>query len=184
MNMKSGQMRRHAQILRARDETPMAQAQADLIEARAELADAEAGRDATVAEHARMVEEVPILGHITREGGKIISIERPWTQADIDAMRALGIDIAWQFCHDPAAGLRQGELIHIWIGTRAAGPRVQWDRETRTWVRLVSRGNYGGNWACGGNWGSEPPRYQSLRSAAPDLDAAVQKIKENHENRG
>lgn len=169
MTLTTAQQRRHAALLRERDDSPEARANADGIEARAELEDAEAGRAAQVAESARMVESYPILGRITREGGKILSIEHPWTQGDVDRVQALGVDMAFEWCHDPMAGLRQGELVRIYIGTRSAGPRAMWHRGDRKWSRLASRGNYGKNWACGGNWSGDRMRYSTLREAAPDL---------------
>ena len=166
------QQRRHAVLLRARDQSPVAQAVAAEIEARAELADAEAGRAAVVAESAAMVEDYPILGRITREGGKIIAIERPWTDADIQRVESQGVMISYQWCHDPMSGLRQGELIRIWIGTREAGPRVQWDHG-QGWCRLTSRGNFGKNWSHGGNWRSDGKRYATLSEAEPGIAAII-----------
>jgi hypothetical protein len=73
------------------------------------------------------------------------------------------------------AGLRQGELVRIWIGTREAGPRVQWDHspEIRGWSRLESKGNYGRNWSHGGTWRGDKTRYATLSEAAPDLAAII-----------
>lgn len=176
MTLTTAQMRRHAALLRDRDSSAPAQARAAEIEAEAELEDAEADRPAAVAESARMVEDYPILGHVTREGGKIVSIERPWTPEDVARIEAQGVMIAWQWCHDPMAGLRQGELIRIWIGTREAGPRVQWDRTRRKWYRITSRGNYGKNWACGGNWSSERDGFATLAAAAPDLAGIIGRV--------
>lgn len=151
MSLDTAQQRKHAQLLRERDASPAAQAVAAQIEAEAELSDALADRPAEIASSARMVEEVPILGHITRESGQILSMEREWTMADVARARALGVDIAWQWCHDPRAGLQQGELVYIWIGTRT-GPLLQWDRTRRRWYQLCHQRQYGNNWACGGRW--------------------------------
>ena len=173
MTLNTAQQRKHAALLRARDAGPDAQAVAAEIEAEAELDDAQADRPAQVAESARMVEEYPILGHITREGGKIVEIERPWLDPEIARIKAAGVDMAYQWCHDPMAGVRQGELIRIWIGTRQKGPRLQWDHTRRQWFRLVSRGDYGKNWSHGGHWREETPGYDTLAEAAPDLAAIV-----------
>jgi hypothetical protein len=153
--LTTAQQRRHAEILRGRDPSPEAQAVAAEIEAQAELDDALANRPSVVSPSAQMVEWVPILGHIKREGGRITYIERAWLQADVDRARAQGVDIAWQWCHDPMAGLRQGELIRIWIGTRETGPLLQWDRYSRRWFVLCNQRGYGSNWACGGRWGCD-----------------------------
>jgi len=175
--LNTAQQRKHAELLRARDQSPEAQAVAAEIEARAELEDTEAERPVAVADNARMVEEYPILGKVTCEGGKLTEVEHPWTDADVKRIEAQGVMIAYQWCHDPMSGLRQGELIRIWIGTREAGPRVQWDHspEIRGWSRLVSRGNYGRNWSHGGNWRSDKTRYTTLSEAAPDLSAIIRR---------
>ena len=171
--LNTSQMRKHAQLLRERDKSPAAQARANEIEARAELNDAEAGRPAEVAASSAMVEDYPILGKVAREGGKIMSIQYPWLDADIARIEAAGVMMSFEFCHDPMAGLRQGELGRIWIGTREHGPRVQWDHG-RGWIKLESRGNYGQNWSHGGNWSSkDKERYSSLSACAPDLVAII-----------
>jgi hypothetical protein len=178
--LNTSQQRKHAALLRERDNSPEAQAVAAEIEAKAELDDAEAGRPVVVADSARMVEEYPILAKITREGGKIVEIERPWLDADAQRIEAAGVKMAFEWCHDPMAGLRQGELVYIWIGTRDDGPRVQWDRNTRKWRRHRSKGNYGRNWSHGGTWTTILPDgkvdkklYEKLSEAAPDLSAII-----------
>jgi len=167
--LNTAQQRKHAELLRTRDDSPAAQAVAAEIAAAAELYDALANRPAVVAESARMVEQYPILGKVTRAGGKIIEIERPWTDADNTRIEAQGVAIAFEWCHDPMAGLRQGELIRIYIGTRDQGPRLQWDHTRRQWFRLVSRGNYGKNWSHGGNWREEKPGFDTLAEVYPAL---------------
>jgi len=172
MTLTTAQQRRHAKLLRDRDPSPEAQAQAALIEARAELDDALADRPAEVASDARMVEELPLLGHVTREGGKMIALERPWTDEDVAATEAKGVDVRWEWRRDPMAGLRQGELSRIYIGTREGGPALCWDRDSRAWAVLRSRGDYGKNWACGGHWRADRARY-TLTDALAQLDAAT-----------
>jgi len=170
--LTTAQQRKHAELLRSRDQSPTAQAVAAEIEARAELEDAEANRPRLISSNARMVEDYPILGKVTREGGKLVEIEHPWTDADNERIEAQGVMIAYHWCHDPMSGLRQGELVRIWIGTREQGPRVQWDHGLG-WSRLESKGNYGQNWSHGGNWRSDKTRYATLAEAAPDLAAVI-----------
>jgi hypothetical protein len=187
MTLTTAQMRKHAQILRGRDASPTAQASADLIEAQAELADAEAGRPAEVAESAAMVEEYPIIGKVTREAGKMTRVEKPWTDEDVALAREVGVDIAWEWTNGPESGLRQGELVYIWIGTDKAGPVLQWDRGSRAWSVIKSRGNYGKNWACGGNWRVTAKGINALAAAIVLLDKPVREqlvaALENHADR-
>jgi len=152
MTLNTAQQRRHAALLRKRDTSATASAVADEIEARAELEDALAGQPAQVADSARMVEDYPILGLISREGGVILSIEHPYCDVDVEWARQHGVDVAFQWCHDAMAGLRQCELIRIWIGTQKSGCRLQWDRHRRRWFEQTNARNFGNNWACGGNW--------------------------------
>ena len=111
-------------------------------------------REPAVAESARIVDILPILGRMIREGGNITYIEHPYNSSDVDLARGLGVDVAWEWCRSPMSGIRQGELVRIWIGTRDTGPLLQWDNspEGGRWRRLTDARGYGGNWACGGRW--------------------------------
>ena len=181
--LNPAQLRRHAELLRARYSDPAYDgpaeyiaaglAQADLIEAKAELADAQAGRGPVVAEECRMVEQYPIIGRVTREGGDLIQVEHPWEAEDEERVENKGVMVAYEWCHDPNAGLAQGQLIRIYIGTRDDGPCAMWDRDRREWHRLRSNGNYGNRWAYGGTWSSDKIGHKTLDIAAPDIAAII-----------
>lgn len=181
--LSPAEKRRHAALLASRDATDMAQYQAALLLAEANLEDALEGREPTVAEHAYVDREYPILGKCRYEGGVLVDVEHPWGDSQAAACHAAGIDVAWQWCPDPAVGIEQGELIRIWIGTRDKGPRLQWDHTSGKWLRLVSRGNYGSNWACGGNWREDAPLnqrhhtyYATLAEADPEIAEMLAEI--------
>lgn len=179
--MKPGQLRQHARLLRARyaDEhtrdAEAARVQAKMLDAQAELAEAKADIPSPAPEEdCAIVNKYPILGETTRQGGKIIEIERPWSQKHVAVLHDVGLDMAFEWCHDPRAGLGQGRLIRIYIGTKTEGPRVMW--ADGLWHTHKSRGNYGKNWACGGNWSTiNNKKAENLNTIAPDL---AQKIKE------
>ena len=73
-----------------------------------------------------------------------------------------GIYIAYEWRDDPV----DGDLVRIYIGTKQAGPILQyvsdghglWDGHNRrdfeggAWTPLYSHGNYGHNYPCGGTW--------------------------------
>lgn len=175
MTLTTAQQRRHAELLRERDSSPEAVAVAAEIEAEAELDDALQGREVSVADSARMVEEYPILGKISREGGKIVDIEHPWEDAHVARARSVGVDIAWEWCHDPMAGLRQGELIRIFVGTEKTGPLLQWDRHSRRWQELSNQRRWGNNWACGGNWSArDKVGSATIKEAISKLSGTLQ----------
>lgn len=182
-NLMAGQLKQHARLLRERynnncgQDAAAALAQAEQMEAQAILLDAQA--DILSIEQDCMLEDVyPIIGKVARRGGKIINIEHEWMQTHVDALRKMDIDIAWEWCHDPRAGVKQGSLIRIYIGTRAEGPRVSWERDRCNWQTIKSRGNYGRNWACGGNWSTIGSKTaNNLIEIAPDLAAAIQEAK-------
>ena len=46
-----------------------------------------------------------------------------------------------------------GELHNLWIGTPETGPMLAYHPDSG-WSPIYSRGNYGKNYACGGNWSS------------------------------
>jgi hypothetical protein len=179
--MRPGQLRQHARLLRARyneqdtRDAEAARSQAALMEAEAELVETQADIISPAPEEDCTIRiNNPILGEIICKGGKIEGIEYPWEQDHVDALYKIGIDMAFEWCHDPRAGLRQGQLIRIYIGTKDIGPRVMWC--DGIWSSHKSHGNYGKNWACGGNWSSVgAKKSKHLNNIAPDL---AQKIKE------
>jgi len=196
--MKSAQKRKHAALIRitARErndeELPLALAYADRLEAGAELEDALAGVEPTVADHADVEQIVPVLGRLVCSGGVILSIERKWTESHDREAERRGIMLAWRWMnslHSPDAGTCTG--FHA--GTRESGPLVNWSAADGYWRRCRSNGNYGKNWACGGNWEIErikpndlPPHgaiplgkdyvYDSFEACNADLCQAVQDI--------
>lgn len=178
--MRPGQIRQHARLLLERYEgqctrdADAARAQAEKMLAGVELTEARADAEPTPEEDCTMTQECPILGIITRRGGKITEIQYPWEQEYVDALHRQGVDMAFEWCHDPRAGFRQGQLVRIYIGTKKDGPRVMWSENA--WYSHKSNGNYGKNWACGGTWSrSKNETSPDLNLIAPDL---AQKIKE------
>lgn len=181
--MRPGQIRQHARLLRARyngqdtRDAEAAKSQAALMEANAELAEAQADIISPAPEKDCTIRDAcPIIGDTIRQGGKIETIQYPWGQDHVDALYKLGIDMAFEWCHDPRAGLRQGELIRIYIGTKQDGPRIMW--YDGMWNTHKSRGNFGKNWACGGNWSAINSKSNSdLNKIAPDLAQAIKEVK-------
>jgi len=168
--------RKHAEVLLQHDQSKMAHAMAGSLIAQANLGDAITGNEPTTADHCYIDREYPLLGKCRYEGGRLVQIEHPWANGQITVCKQAGIDVAFQWSADPAAGMDQGELLRIWIGTKDAGPRLQWDGRTGKWQRLISNGNYGNNWACGGTWRQdkpldqrEPLYYETLVEADPDI---------------
>ena len=180
--MTPGQIRQHARLLRARyngqntRDAGAARSQAALMEAQVELAEAEADIVSPAPEEDCTIrDEYPILGEIIRRGGKIESLQYPWEQDHVDALYKRGVDMAYEWCHDPRAGLQQGRLIRIYIGTKNDGPRVMW--YDGKWHMHKSRGNYGKNWACGGNWSTINNKSDSdLNKVAPDLAQKIEEV--------
>lgn len=175
--------RKHAELLGARGNSVMAVAQAALLRAEANLEDAVAGRDPQTAEHCYINRTYPILGRCRYEGGVLIEIEHPWEDEQVAACKAARIHVAFQWMSDPAAGDAQNSLAHIWIGTEDKGPQLQWDCTSGKWMRIISRGNYGKNWACGGNWREDKPLdqrehnyYDTLADASPEIAAIIIEI--------
>jgi len=153
-----------------------ARAQAALLIAEADLADAKADINNSVEEDCTIKNTYPILGEITRKGGAINNVQNPWEQEHVDALHKIGIDMAFEWRNDPRAGLRQGELIRIYIGTKQDGPKVTWS--DGVWHSHKSHGNFGKNWAYGGNWSSlNCPTSQNLNTIAPDLAQKIEEIK-------
>ena len=73
MTLTTAQQRRHAALLRDRDPSATAQAVANVIDARAELADAlDTQPGDNIAPSAHMTEAYPIVGRITSEAGRRI----------------------------------------------------------------------------------------------------------------
>lgn len=179
--MRPGQLRQHARLLRERyldacsRDAEAARMQADMMDAEAELAEARQDIPSPAPEEdCTIIDDYPIIGKVARRGGDIINIEHAWGEAHIAAARALGIDVAFEWCFDPRAGVDQSELIRIYIGTRTEGPRCLW--HDGIWSAHKSKGNFGKNWACGGNWSSVGcDKGADLNIIAPDL---AQKIRE------
>ena len=152
--------RKHAALIRitARDrndeELTLALAYADRLEAEAELDDALAGVEPTMADHADAEQVVPVLGRIVCSGGVIKSVEHEWVDAQNDEAERRGIMLTWSWVkslHSPEAGT----CTYFYAGTRESGPLVSWSAVDGYWRRCRSTGNYGKNWACGGKWETE-----------------------------
>lgn len=110
----------------------------------------------------------------------IINSKRP------DGQIGDGVYVAYQW--------REGhEIVTMWIGTRQGGPILQWtangadlwDGAVRrefpggAWTPLYSRGNYGRNYACGGNWASQT--LNRLGQASPRKDVTTELLVVEHE---
>ena len=151
-NLSSAEKRRWALDMR-KNYGEKAEAYAALMEAKADLEDAQAGREPEIAEVAEIVQIAPIIGEIRIRGGNRNSIERPYDEKEIKAAEAADIYVAWEWSDDPAAGERAGQLVHIFICSRAKGPEAQYSvADPGKWYKLFSRGNYGKKYAFGGNW--------------------------------
>ena len=190
--------RKHAALIRitARErndeELTLALAYADRLEAEAELDDALAGVEPTMADHADVEQLVPVLGRIVCSGGVIKSVEHEWMDAQNDEAERRGIMLTWSWVkslHLPDAG----KCTYFYAGTRESGPLVSWSAIDGYWRRCRSTGNYGKNWACGGNWEIErikpndtPPDgavpykglyvYETFEACNPDLCQAIQDV--------
>ena len=149
--------RKHAALIRitARErndeELTLALAYADRLEAEAELDDALAGVEPTMADHADVEQIVPVLGRIVCSGGVIKSVEQEWGDPQNGEAERRGIMLTWSWVkslHFPDAG----KCTYFHAGTRESGPLVLWSAVDGYWRRCKSTGNYGKNWACGGNW--------------------------------
>jgi len=132
-----------------------AEAHAALIEAQADIEDIEADREPRVADTAEVIQTVPILGDIHLRGGKIISIDHPYDDNEADRAEAKGIYTAWEWRSDPSAELETGQLVRLYIGSKERGPEAQYNAYDNTWYRLISNGNFGKRYACGGTWRGE-----------------------------
>ncbi len=183
--MMPGALRQHARLLRERyagdgsRDGEAARIHADAMAARAEIMEAEANIPSPAPEEdCTLRDTYPIIGRVVRRGGSIKEIEHPWDERHVRALNRRGIDIVWEWCHDPRAEERQGSLIRIYIGTRYEGPRVMWC--DGLWRTLKSRGNYGKNWACGGTWQYVVGCKESadLNEVAPDLARAIEEVKD------
>lgn len=190
--------RKHAALIRitARERNDehltLALAYADRLEAEAELDDALAGVEPTMADHADVEQVVPVLGRIVCSGGVIQSMEREWGAAQNGEAERQGIMLTWSWVkslHSPEAGT----CADFYAGTRESGPLVSWSAVDGYWRRCRSTGNYGKNWACGGNWEIErikpnetPPDgaipygtqyvYESFEACNPDLCQVIRDI--------
>lgn len=65
-----------------------------------------------------------------------------------DGQIAEGVYIAIQ------TRISDSQLINFWLGTKECGPMLGYNEYYNMWTPLYSRGNYGENYACGGNWSS------------------------------
>lgn len=118
--------------------------------ARADLMDALADTDTGIAREYHAEQHLPLLGTIKLRAGRKIYVERPYNQEG----ERHGIYAAFQWRADPRGGERDGLLTYIYIGTATAGPLAMYAADSEQWYALTSRGNFGRNFACGGNWSS------------------------------
>ena len=152
--------RKHAALIRitARNRNDeyllLALAYADRLEAEADLADAQAGIEPKIADNADIEQIVPVFGRIVYSGGIIKSAQHEWNKAHQKEAYRQGLMLTWEWCsslHVPDAGM----CMRFYAGTRESGPLVLWTSYDGYWRKCKSNGNYGGNWACGGNWQHE-----------------------------
>jgi hypothetical protein len=174
MQLTTAQRRRWAMDLRANyPDNLKATAHADEIMAEADLEDAMADRDPAMADICIITQEVPILGRISLQGGRITDVEHPYNTEIADYCEICGIYTAWDWLSDPAHGLEAGQLCRIYIGSRERGPEAQYDVDNKQWYALTSKGNYGKRYACGGNWrgikaDNPPDIYNRLQEVIMD----------------
>jgi len=90
-----------------------------------------------------------------------------WTTRHADLAESIGLYTAFQ--HARGMG-----IIRIWMGMPQTGPRLQWDKGSNKWIRLISNGNYGKRYAYGGTWREDKPLshkghiyYDTIRDADP-----------------
>ncbi len=84
-----------------------------------------------------------------------------------------GVEIAFERY---AEGENKGKLTRIYIGTKWHGPVLSWTGEG--WCNLYSRGNYGKNFICGGNWSAEhKKRFPTIAEALEHRDYVVTGLK-------
>lgn len=70
----------------------------------------------------------------------------------------------------------KGHLLRIYVGSKYHGPMLAWYEGK--WGNLYSRGNYGKNYACGGNWSSDSKkRYTTIAECLDNRDYTVGGIK-------
>jgi len=152
--------RKHAALIRitAREgkdnELPLVLAYGNRLEAEADLEDALAGVEPEVADHADVEQVVPVLGRMVFAAGKIKSIQQAWLEDEEKEALRRGIMLTWSW-HRSLHSPEMGKCAEFFAGTRDSGPLVHWSASDGYWRRLKSMGNYGKNWACGGNWQNE-----------------------------
>jgi hypothetical protein len=184
-SLSAPQLRGHADAMLAWDRSEAAAAMADVLRAEADLADALADAPHSGTGDCTLVRAYPIIGQVSTRGGRRTAIERPWTDAHAAKALAMGLAIEWQWSADAMAGLGDGTLQYIYIGTRERGPVLQWSADG--WRRLVSRGNFGRRWASGGTWSNDaalrrlrgeavPNTYATLAEADPAMAATIDEI--------
>jgi len=191
--LTTAQLRAHAALIRKNaenrraDERDQALAFVAEIDAKADLADAKSDNNSGTATSAAYSYEAPIVGTITVEGGEIKSIAHEWSDEHNRAAEAEGLGIAFQWVrslHTPEAG----KLSMIYVGTLDKGPMAQWSEHSNRWSRIKSKGNYGKNWACGGNWINDCPfsdqhkdshLFERLEECRPELAARIAAIQTN-----
>jgi hypothetical protein len=69
----------------------------------------------------------------------------------------------------------EGHLLRIYVGSKYHGPILSW--YDGQWTNLYSHGNFGHNYACGGNWSADSKkRYATLAECLDNRDYMVGNI--------
>lgn len=144
-----------------------AQLVADKMVAEANLIDAKSGQNTTIAAEYHTTQILPLLGSVhIKGGGSIIKIDRPYRSEG----KKQGIYVNFSRTCDPVAAERDGHFNHIYIGTEKDGPLAHYAAASNQWYECTSHGNFGKNYACGGNWSSKKV------DQAPEIFNQLEKI--------
>ena len=210
--LSAPQKRKHAELIRKNDpgltpdEQDEARAFADYLDARADLDDAKNGETTGIAESAAYTIDYPILGRVTIEGGDWTEIENPWTEDHDAEAKKRGVMVCFERCRSKH-GDQSGQITRIYIGSKTHGPMAQWDASRlwdneshgAAWSAITSKGNFGKNWACGGNWADKylmtdkPDNCITIRMSAlfhtladcrPEMEKTIKEIRDAVEVKG
>lgn len=124
--------------------------------------------------NALSADALELLGRITK--AKITKSTAPIIGDYITVQRA-GDEAAERIGNEPQnlpkwlvvayeAPVESAIIIRIYIGSRYHGPMLCWDG--CGWINLYSRGNYGKNYACGGNWAATSKKSYATIAEAVD----------------
>lgn len=123
------------------------------------------------------IDEYPVIGTCVTLNGKR-TCER-----DLQDTGNVAISYSWTSPADESNSLANQTLCRIFIGHKHAGPMLQCDANAGgamapEWRNCYSHGNYGKNYASGGNWsGSTKRTYPTATAAFFNRDYVVTGLK-------